>query len=206
MDHPDTQGLGGCAPGVCVAARGAVDNGLVGRENDRVLRPSDSRRRLTQRLNAAYADGLLSEDTFDGRLNVALGPGVVDPRRLVGDLSFRSAGRWHRRLIARLTSGPRRGASDRSSRSHDEECQLLALDWTGATAELVIGRHRSCDVVLAQDDVSRRHARLVFRDGAWILHDLDSTNGTLVNGVRVGRYRLRPGDRIRLGLQDLQID
>jgi hypothetical protein len=188
-----------------MAARGIVDSGLAERENGRVLRPGDSRRRLTQRLNAAYADGLLSEETFDGRLNAALGPGIVDPRRLVGDLSVRSPGHWHRRLIASLTSEPRRRASDRPLR-HDDECQLLALDWTGATAELVIGRHRSCDVVLASDDVSRRHARMVFRDGAWILHDLDSTNGTLVNGVRVGRYRLRAGDRIRLGTQDLRID
>ena len=45
-----------------------------------------------------------------------------------------------------------------------------------------------------------------FRDGSWILQDLESTNGTLLNGVRVGRCRLRPGDRIRLGTEELRID
>jgi pSer/pThr/pTyr-binding forkhead associated (FHA) protein len=88
----------------------------------------------------------------------------------------------------------------------DDECQLLALDWAGGTRELLIGRHRSCDVVLSSDAVSRRHARIFFRDGGWILQDLESTNGTMVNGVRVGRCRLAPGDRIRLGTEELAID
>jgi pSer/pThr/pTyr-binding forkhead associated (FHA) protein len=54
--------------------------------------------------------------------------------------------------------------------------------------------------------VSRRRARLVFRDGTWIIQDLDSTNGTAVNGGCVGRCQLRPGDHLRLGLQAIDID
>ena len=46
----------------------------------------------------------------------------------------------------------------------------------------MIGRHPSCDVVMTGDTVSRRHARLTFRDGGWIVQDLDSTNGTRLNG------------------------
>jgi transcriptional regulator with GAF, ATPase, and Fis domain len=46
----------------------------------------------------------------------------------------------------------------------------------------VIGRDPECDIVLDDDRVSRRHARLVFDDAAWRLIDLASTNGTLLHG------------------------
>jgi hypothetical protein len=49
--------------------------------------------------------------------------------------------------------------------------------------ETVIGRDPDCDIVLDDDRVSRRHARLVFAQGAWQLSDLDSKNGTLVQGL-----------------------
>jgi pilus assembly protein CpaF len=54
--------------------------------------------------------------------------------------------------------------------------------------------------------VSRRHARLLFRDGSWVLQDLQSTNGTTVNGVPVGRCQLRPGDRLIFGTACLRVD
>jgi len=171
-----------------------------------VLRPGDSRKRLAQRLKAAYADGLLSHETFTSRLDQALSPGLVDPWRLVGDLSSR-APKQTRRSATRWRSSEHLRTWTRRARSpDDDECQLLALDWAGGTSEMLIGRHRSCDVVLTSDAVSRRHARIFFRDGGWILQDLESTNGTRVNGVRVGRCRLRPGDRLRLGTEDLRID
>jgi len=69
-----------------------------------------------------------------------------------------------------------------------------------------LGRHPSCDVVLSSMSVSRRHARLVFRDGRWVLQDLGSTNGTEVNGIDVGRCELRPGDEVILGDERLRID
>jgi pilus assembly protein CpaF len=54
--------------------------------------------------------------------------------------------------------------------------------------------------------VSRRHARLVFRDGSWVIQDLRSCNGTEVNGLVVGRCELRPGDHVVLGDEHLVID
>jgi pSer/pThr/pTyr-binding forkhead associated (FHA) protein len=54
--------------------------------------------------------------------------------------------------------------------------------------------------------VSRFHARLRFRGGRWILQDLESTNGTTLNGERVGRSELRAGDVIAIGTQRLTID
>jgi pSer/pThr/pTyr-binding forkhead associated (FHA) protein len=83
---------------------------------------------------------------------------------------------------------------------------LLALDWSGAQSELVIGRHDNCDIVVGEPSVSRHHARLVFRDHKWIIHDLKSTNGTIVNGTRVGRCELRPGDCVGLGNAHLKVD
>jgi pilus assembly protein CpaF len=69
-----------------------------------------------------------------------------------------------------------------------------------------VGRHHGCDVVIDHPMVSRRHARLRFRDGRWILQDLESTNGTLVNGAAVGRCQLRPGDELALGDYRLVVD
>jgi pSer/pThr/pTyr-binding forkhead associated (FHA) protein len=61
-------------------------------------------------------------------------------------------------------------------------------------------------VILPAATVSRQHAQLTFRDGGWILQDLDSTNGTRVNEQTVGRCRLRPGDQLTLADQHLQVD
>jgi pSer/pThr/pTyr-binding forkhead associated (FHA) protein len=83
---------------------------------------------------------------------------------------------------------------------------LLGLDWSGHRGELLVGRHDKCDIVLRAPDVSRRHARLVFRDHKWIIQDLRSTNGTIVNGTRVGRCELRPGDVVALGSRRLVVD
>ena len=65
----------------------------------------------------------------------------------------------------------------------------------------VVGRSSSCDVVLANPDVSRQHAQIAFDDNVgWIVEDLGSTNGVIVNGGRVdGSLRLSNGDQIKLG-------
>ena len=93
-----------------------------------------------------------------------------------------------------------------TARAPPQPATLLALDWTGGRDELLVGRHDICDVVVGHPSVSRRHARLSFRDGHWVLRDLDSTNGTRVNGRRVVRCRLEPGDRLSLGSAELLVD
>jgi hypothetical protein len=69
----------------------------------------------------------------------------------------------------------------------------------------LIGRSRECDVVLADANVSRRHAEVrPLSAGTWTIADLGSTNGVLVNGHRIsGAEPLRPGDRIALGTADI---
>ena len=67
----------------------------------------------------------------------------------------------------------------------------------------VLGRSRDCDVVVPDHNVSRRHAEVRLEDGAHWLVDLDSTNGTLVNGKKVKRVKLESGDRIEVGSTEL---
>lgn len=64
-----------------------------------------------------------------------------------------------------------------------------------------IGRTRSADVVVASDQVSRRHADVFAQDGAFYLRDLGSTNVTRVNDAPIGHAarRLADGDRIQIG-------
>jgi hypothetical protein len=68
---------------------------------------------------------------------------------------------------------------------------------------MVIGRLQECDICLADSNVSRRHAELFTIEGAWYLQDLESTNGTMLNGEPVTRARLRDGDVIEIGLTRL---
>ena len=64
----------------------------------------------------------------------------------------------------------------------------------------LIGRTPSLEVQLQDDGVSRRHARIIRdADGSAKLVDLDSTNGTYINGRRIHAEGLREGDRIRIG-------
>jgi pSer/pThr/pTyr-binding forkhead associated (FHA) protein len=68
------------------------------------------------------------------------------------------------------------------------------------TAPVVIGRLADSDFVIDDRTVSRHHAT-IRREGAfWVLVDLDSKNGTRVNGVRIdGRAVIKPGDEIGFG-------
>jgi hypothetical protein len=76
------------------------------------------------------------------------------------------------------------------------------------SAPVTVGRGGQNDLVLGGDDfASARHARIEVRgDGAWV-QDLDSTNGTYVNGARVaGAQRLDAGDVLRVGETDLRVE
>jgi hypothetical protein len=80
----------------------------------------------------------------------------------------------------------------------------VVLDSTALT----IGRGAQNDVALVGDDfASARHARIEpRRDGVWV-HDVGSTNGTYVNGVRIDRPRkLVDGDVVRVGETDLRFE
>ena len=68
------------------------------------------------------------------------------------------------------------------------------------STSVLLGRHPRADIRLDSPVVSRRHARLVFTPQGWMLEDLNSTNGTFVNGVRIRRpVLLHRGDLIQIG-------
>jgi len=67
----------------------------------------------------------------------------------------------------------------------------------------VIGRSRECDVVVPDPNASRRHAEVRREGNGWVVRDLGSTNGTLVNGRRVAQAPLRHGDRLTVGLTEV---
>ena len=72
--------------------------------------------------------------------------------------------------------------------------------------EVAIGR-QDTDLVVEDPEVSRRHAVLRSSDGSVIVEDLDSTNGTFVNGERIASpIAVRPGDEIRVGQTTLKIE
>ncbi len=67
-------------------------------------------------------------------------------------------------------------------------------------AELSVGRVQGNDLTLPKGNVSKRHARLIFRDGRFIITDLNSTNGTYVNRRRITQATIvHEGDRIYIG-------
>src|SRR3954466_3672803 len=71
--------------------------------------------------------------------------------------------------------------------------------------QIVVGRSSDLDMVLVEDMVSRKHARIAMQqDQIWI-EDLGSTNGTFVNGEKIKRARLKEGDRVLIGTSILKV-
>jgi predicted component of type VI protein secretion system len=96
-----------------------------------------------------------------------------------------------------------------------------ALQWVGPSGQTeevalsntraaTIGRDETCTIVLDSRLVSKAHALVEFRDGEYTIQDLQSANGTRVNGEATAVRVLEPGDRIEVGdvaltFVDLQI-
>lgn len=88
------------------------------------------------------------------------------------------------------------------------EREAFSLTMNGRTRVLserrvVLGRSKECDVQVSDANVSRRHAELRQEGSVWWVVDLDSTNGTEVNGKRVPRAKLAHGDTIMVGETEL---
>jgi Protein of unknown function (DUF3662)/FHA domain len=87
---------------------------------------------------------------------------------------------------------------------------LLVLDGNRVVvgpAGVTLGRSRQCDIVLDDPNVSRQHAEIRPRGDAWVLTDLGSTNGSLLNGHRIdGPEVIKPGDEIELGASVMKFE
>jgi pSer/pThr/pTyr-binding forkhead associated (FHA) protein len=69
--------------------------------------------------------------------------------------------------------------------------------------DMVLGRQAECDLQLTEGHASRRHAKLFFAEDAVWLEDLNSANGTFVNGTKVsGKVKLASGDRLRFDVEE----
>jgi hypothetical protein len=157
----------------------------------------DDRERVARRLRDSSIEGRISLDTYSRRLDQAyearsreeLGDLVADlPPRRGGVGLLAAAVERLSALVAEVEVAWRRPRTPR-----------LALPELGLEA-VVIGRAPSCDFVLADPTVSRRHAELRRDEGRWTLIDLGSTNGTRLNGWRVtGAVAVRPGDEVAFG-------
>jgi len=84
------------------------------------------------------------------------------------------------------------------------EREVAVLSWDGQRMRVdkrrvVLGRSRECDIQVEDANVSRRHAELRQEGTSFWIVDLDSTNGVEVNGKRVKRAKLEPGDSFTVG-------
>jgi hypothetical protein len=88
------------------------------------------------------------------------------------------------------------------------EREIAILSWDGKQHQIekrrvVIGRSKDADIQVEDPNVSRRHAEVRQEGAAYWVVDLDSTNGTEINGRRLKRAKLRPGDTITVGATEL---
>ncbi|MFC1533923.1 FHA domain-containing protein [Thermodesulfobacteriota bacterium] len=65
--------------------------------------------------------------------------------------------------------------------------------------EVIIGRIPDCDIQLLVENVSREHARIIYRNEEYQIEDLGSTNGIYLNGIKVQKCILRDNDLIEIG-------
>ena len=106
--------------------------------------------------------------------------------------------------------------SDQSSRPASGRLVALTGDFKGMVYELsaeetMIGRNPTTDITLLDDGISREHAIISFEEsagehGEYVVEDLQSTNGTKLNGKRVRSATLVPGDEIKIGSTSFRFD
>jgi hypothetical protein len=132
------------------------------------------------------------------------GWGLVGPP----EIEFRtdgSLGRGQFGCEATLVEGEPEPAPAPSAAGGEAVIVLLEEGHEARTYQLhkqsvVIGRLPECDIVISDPGASRRHATITREDGGeYVLTDLGSTNGTIVNDEPVGEHVLSDGDRITIG-------
>jgi hypothetical protein len=184
------------------------------------LRASDAERdQVVSRLRDEYVAGRLSQDTFMHRVDLVLGsrhqaelPPVLDDLPVLASLPVRLRAAWSRvaglprRAAVAAAPGPRRDPTTSMAATPGPGRPLLLPFPRSSGRRFSIGRDAACDLAIADLTVSRRHAQLERSADGWLLTDLESTNGTRVNGWRVrghDRVPVGPGDRVTFGDQEV---
>ena len=105
-----------------------------------------------------------------------------------------------------LVEGPTTGQPALQPQPKTEDAELILLEdgkpskaFRLSKDRVIIGRLAESDIVLADPGASRRHAEVRRHDGEFVIADLGSTNGTMVNESTVGERALEEGDRITIG-------
>lgn len=75
----------------------------------------------------------------------------------------------------------------------------LGMEWQFKATEVTLGRDEDCELMMSDIAVSRRHSKIALENGEFVLYDLDSGNGTYLNGAKVTREALSVGDEITVG-------
>lgn len=81
----------------------------------------------------------------------------------------------------------------------------LAVIHFPLSGTLIFGRSKECDVCFSVDHLSRQHARIIVTKNGLIVEDLNSSNGTFVNGKRINRVTLNNGDTLSFDTLDFQV-
>jgi diguanylate cyclase (GGDEF)-like protein len=104
---------------------------------------------------------------------------------------------------ARLSQGPKPLVSAAALRRDRAYLVVVAGQNVGEMfplgASVVIGRGSDADVRVVDDQISRRHARILVQGSEASIEDLGSKNGTFVNGAAVQREKLKDGDKVQIG-------
>jgi hypothetical protein len=146
-----------------------------------------SRERTVRRLRRAYVDGALSTGTFELRVASAYESRTGgDLRALLGDLPSPMA--WARAAWDRLWE-----------ESPATACVGEVVLPCDDGAAILVGRSSRCDIVLSDPAVSRVHLEIARAGGRWQARDVASTNGTFVDGRRIGVTDVAAGDVLVLG-------
>jgi hypothetical protein len=163
------------------------------------LRVSDAERdEAISQLGDRFAEGRLTHDTFVQRVEAALR--ARDRRDLAQVLADLPS---PRRLGSTLLAYGQRGwtaVTKGNPRAIPAASPPVLMFPSSAGPRFTIGRDAACDLMLPHPSVSRWHAGLNRCASGWMLDDLGSTNGTLLNGWRVREsVPVRPGDQVSFG-------
>ncbi|MER7953914.1 MULTISPECIES: DUF1707 and FHA domain-containing protein [unclassified Streptomyces] len=167
-------------------------------------RLSDAERdRALVLLREGAAQGRISHDTFVFRMERALVAQSPDELALL-TADLRTESGWTRRVVGAVEKMS--AFTAKLGRAwHAERLPKLLLPEPGPYP-LRIGRDPVNGLRLSHETVSRMHAELSLQDGFWVLRDLGSTNGTVVNGRRVtGAVAVRAGDMVGFGQMSFRL-